>query len=70
MRSSRIAATQLQTPLSGIQPVYSVRQPDGPDASHQLAAATARHAEALSLHHMTIVTPDAAIAQYPAPVLW
>ena len=22
------------------------------------------------LHHMTIVTPDAAIAQYPAPVLW
>ena len=22
------------------------------------------------LHHMTIVTPDSAIAQYPAPVLW
>ena len=22
------------------------------------------------LHHMTIVTPDPAIAQYPAPVLW
>ena len=22
------------------------------------------------LHHMTIVTPDQAIAQYPAPVLW
>ena len=49
LRSSRIAATQLQIPLTGIQPVYSVRQPDGPDASHQLAAATARLAQTLQL---------------------